>query len=66
MIDKSNLFKVPNSNSNDANIKKVVYEIDKSFFNKFKKYSSNKEYLCICSGGTTSGCAKDNFINIII
>ena len=40
MIDKSNLFKVPNSNSNDAKIKKVVYEIDKSFFDKFKKNST--------------------------
>ncbi len=64
MIDKSNLFKVPNSNSNDAKIKKVVYEIDKSFFEKFKKDSINKEYLCICSGGTTSGCAKDNYITV--
>jgi len=62
MIDKSNLFKVPNSNSNDAKIKKVVYEIDKSFFDKFKTNSTNKEYLCICSGGTTSSCAKDDFI----
>ena len=64
MIDKSNLFKVPNSNSNDAKIKKVAYEIDKSFFEKFKNDSSNKEYLCICSGGTTSGCAKDNYITV--
>ena len=64
MIDKSNLFKVPNSNSNDAKIKKIVYEIDKSFFEKFKKDSTNKEYLCICSGGTTSGCAKDNYITV--
>ena len=64
MIDKSNLFKVPNSNSNDAKIKKIVYEIDKSFFEKFKKDSLNKEYLCICSGGTTSGCAKDNYITV--
>jgi len=64
MINKSNLFKVPNSNSNDAKIKKVVYEIDKSFFNKFKKNSTNKEYLCICSGGTTSGCAKDHFVTV--
>jgi len=64
MIDKSNLFKVPNSNSNDAKIKKVVYEIDKSFFDKFRKNSTNNEYLCICSGGTTSSCAKDNFITV--
>ena len=64
MIDKSNLFIVPNSNSNDAKIKKIIYEIDKSFFEKFKKDSTNKEYLCICSGGTTSGCAKDNYITV--
>ncbi len=62
MIDKIDLFKVPNSNSNDAKIKRVVYEIDKSFFEKFKKNLMNKEYLCICSGGTTSSCAKDNLI----
>ena len=64
MIDKSKLFKVPNSNSNDAKIKKVIYEIDKSFFDKFKKNSINKEHLCICSGGTTSSCAKDNFTTL--
>ena len=64
MIEKSNLFKVTNANSNDAKIKKVIYEIDKSFLKKFKKDSSNKEYLCICSGGTTSGCAKDNYITV--
>ena len=43
MIDKSNLFKVPNSNSNDAKIKKLVYEIDKSFFEKFKNDTTNKD-----------------------
>tara|TARA_B100001287_G_scaffold59119_1_gene47332 strand:- start:89 stop:1372 length:1284 start_codon:yes stop_codon:yes gene_type:complete len=64
MIDKIDLFKVPNSNSNDAKIKRVVYEIDKSFFEKFKKNLMNKEYLCICSGGTTSSCAKDNLITL--
>ena len=64
MIDKTNLFKVPNTNSNDANIKKVVYEIEKSFFDKATRDLSNEEYLCICSGGTTSGCAKDNFLTI--
>jgi len=64
MINKSNFFKVPNSNSNDAKIKKVIYEIDKIFFEKFKKNLTNKEYLCICSGGTTSSCAKDNFITV--
>ena len=64
MIDKKNLFKVPNSNSNDAKIKKVVYEIDKNFLEKSNKNLTNKEYLCICSGGTTSSCAKDNFITV--
>ena len=64
MIDKTNLFKVPNSNSNDSKIKEVVYEIDKRFIEKFKENKTNNEYLCICSGGTTSGCAKDNLISV--
>jgi len=64
MIARKNLFKVPNSNSNDAKIKDVIYEIDKSFIEKFNKNLINKEYLCICSGGTTSSCAKDNFITV--
>tara|TARA_Y100000589_G_scaffold120450_1_gene114916 strand:- start:93 stop:1376 length:1284 start_codon:yes stop_codon:yes gene_type:complete len=64
MIDKKNVFKVPNSNSNDAKIKEVVYQIDKSFLNKFNNNQTDKEYLCICSGGTTSSCAKNNLVTI--
>tara|TARA_Y100001978_G_scaffold65213_1_gene58397 strand:- start:133 stop:1416 length:1284 start_codon:yes stop_codon:yes gene_type:complete len=64
MIDKKKLFKVPNSNSNDANIKEVIYKINKSLLERFINNQINGEYLCICSGGTTSSCAKNNLITV--
>jgi len=50
----NNLLEIPNINSKDAKLKKLIYEVDDSLFNK-ENYSKEKfEHLCVCSGGTTS------------
>jgi len=57
----NNLLEIPNINSKDARLKKLIYEVDDSLFNK-ENYSKKKfEHLCVCSGGTTSSCAKNGF-----
>ena len=64
MIQKDFLFQVPNINANDAHIKKLKYDVSKNSILDFKKGLSKEEYLCICSGGTTSSCAKNDLITI--
>ncbi len=64
MIEKNKPFTAFNQNSNDADIKDLIYEVNK---NKIKEFGENllkDEYLCICSGGTTSSCAKSNHITV--
>jgi len=60
----NNLLEVPNINSRDAQIKKLIYKVENNLFNSFYKSSSKSEYLCVCSGGTTSSCARDGFITL--
>jgi len=56
-VKKNNLLEVPNINSKDAKLKKLVFDIDNYLFNE-DNYSKDKfEHLCVCSGGTTSSCA---------
>ncbi len=64
MIQNTKFFKVPNTNSNDANIKNIIYEIDNKFLLECNDSFLEKEYLCICGGGTTSSCAKNNHLTI--
>ena len=64
MKKNNNLLEIPNINSKDAKLKKLIYEIDDSLFSK-DNYSKEKlEYLCVCSGGTTSSCAKNVFTTL--
>ena len=63
-MKKNNLLEVPNINSKDAKLKKLVFDIDNSLFNE-DNYSRDKfEHLCVCSGGTTSSCAKNGFTTL--
>ena len=64
MKNNNNLLEVPNINSNDAQVKKTIFEVDENLFNSHNKLSSKSAYLCICSGGTTSSCARDGFITL--
>ncbi len=64
MIHKKKSFNALNQNSNDADIKDLVYEVNKNKIFDFNKNLLKDEYLCICSGGTTSSCAKNNQITI--
>ena len=58
------MLEIPNINSKDAILKELIFEIDDSLFNK-DNYSKKKfEHLCICSGGTTSSCAKNGFTTL--
>jgi len=60
----NNLLEIPNINSKDAKLKKLIYDVDDSLFNK-ENYSKEKfEHLCVCSGGTTSSCAKNGFTTL--
>ena len=64
MIKNKKSFKALNQNSNDANIKDLIYKVNKNKIKEFGETLSKDEYLCICSGGTTSGCAKNNYITV--
>ena len=64
MKNNNNLLKVPNINSSDAQVKKLIYEVEENLFDNFYKTSSKSEYLCVCSGGTTSSCARNGFITL--
>ncbi|KGF90883.1 FAD linked oxidase [Prochlorococcus marinus str. MIT 9107] len=64
MKKNNNLLKIPNINSNDAKLKKLIYDVDDSLFNG-DNYSKEKfEHICVCSGGTTSSCAKNGFTTL--
>jgi len=63
-VKNNNLLEVPNINSKDAKLKKLIYDVDNSLFN-VDNYSKEKfEHLCVCSGGTTSSCAKNGFTTL--
>ena len=64
MKKNTNLLKVPNINSRDAQVKKLIYKVEDFLFNSNYKSSSKSEYLCVCSGGTTSSCARDGLITL--
>ena len=57
MKKNNNFLEVPNINSSDAQVKNVIYKVEGDLFNNDSKPSS--KYLCVCSGGTTSSCARN-------
>ena len=61
MKNNNNLLEVPNINSKDAKLKKLIYDVNCSLFNQDSYSKEHLEYLCVCSGGTTSSCAKNGF-----
>ena len=62
-MKNNSLLEVPNINSKDAKFKKLIYDIDDSLFCE-NNYYEEFEHLCVCSGGTTSSCAKNGFITL--
>ncbi|WP_288262698.1 FAD-binding protein [uncultured Prochlorococcus sp.] len=64
MIKNNNFLEIPNINSKDANFKELIYEVDDSLFNAYNNSKKDFEHLCVCSGGTTSSCAKDGFTTL--
>ena len=63
VINISEIFEVPNINAKDADLKKIIYKIPDLMLGN-SNYFPGSEYLCVCSGGTTSSCAKENLITL--
>ena len=64
MKKNNNLLEIPNINSKDAKFKDLIYDVENSLF-KADSYSKKElEHLCVCSGGTTSACAKNGFTTL--
>ena len=64
-MKKDNYFlEIPNINSKDAKLKKLIYDLDDSLFNVVNYSKEKFEHLCVCSGGTTSSCAKNGFTTL--
>ena len=64
-MKKNNKFlEIPNINSKDARFRNLIYDIENSIFNDDSYFKKEFEHLCICSGGTTSSCAKNGFTTL--
>ena len=64
MKKNNNFLEVPNINARDAQVKKIIYKVEDNLFDNCYELSSKSEYLCICSGGTTSNSARNGLILI--
>ena len=64
MKNNNNLLEITNINSKDAQYKKLIYKVEDFLSSSDKKSIGQFEHLCICSGGTTSSCAKNGLITI--
>ena len=64
MKNNNSLLEVPNINSKDAKLKKLIYDVNDSLFDEGNYSKENFEHLCVCSGGTTSSCAKNGFTTL--
>ncbi len=53
-----------NTNARDSQIKNIYFDLEKDLFSKEKLNINHDQYICICSGSTTSSCAKDDFITL--
>ena len=58
------LLDIPNINSKDASFRKLIYKVENSLFKFDSQLKKDFDYLCICSGGTTSSCAKDGLTTL--
>ena len=64
MIEKDFSFDVINANARDSQKKDILFDIKKDIFDKEKLKINKDQYICICSGGTTSNCARNSFITL--
>ena len=58
------MLEVPNINSKDSKLKKLIYDVEDSLFYGDNYSREKSEHLCVCSGGTTSSCAKNGFTTL--
>ena len=64
MKKNKNLLEIPNINSKDAQFEKLIYKVEDFLFTSNSQLKEDFGHLCICSGGTTSSCAKDGYITL--
>ena len=64
MKKNNNLLEIPNINSKDAQFKKLIYNVEDFLSNENIETTQEFGHLCICSGGTTSSCAKNGLITL--
>ena len=64
MEKNNNLLEIPNINSKDAKFKDLIYEVDDYLFDENNSSKKGFQHLCVCSGGTTSSCAKNGFTTL--
>ena len=63
MKKNKNFLEIPNINSKDARFKKLIYKVE-DFLLRSDSQAEQIKHLCICSGGTTSSCAKNGLITL--
>jgi len=63
-VKNNSFLEVPNINSKDAKLKKLIYDVEDSLFYGDNYSNEEFEHLCVCSGGTTSSCAKNGFTTL--
>ena len=64
MIEKKVFFESINVNARDSKIRGLLFDINKDLFNRYANNLKTEEYICVCSGGTTSNCARNDFITL--
>ncbi len=64
MKKNNNLLEIPNINSKDAKFKDLIYDVDDYLFNENNSSMKGFQHLCVCSGGTTSSCAKNGLTTL--
>ena len=64
MKKNNNFIEIPNINSKDAQFKKLIHNVEDFLLNADIHSKENSDYLCVCSGGTTSSCVKDGLITL--
>ena len=64
MIEKNFSFEVLNTNARDSCARDILFDIKKDIFCRKKLNLDKNQYICICSGGTTSSCAREDFLTL--
>ena len=64
MIEKNYSFEVINTNARDSQSRDIFFDIKKDIFSREKLKIEKNQYICVCSGGTTSSCVREDFLTL--